>query len=287
MDRSNESLPYAPARDNIRNRPAGAASLNQPQNPYGRPQAPRYEAGPDRQATGPLYPVQGGMPTSAQQWPLSDPHAGRGASVGGNVPLMNGAQRPARTPAPTMPPQAQTQNAAPLQGSSQRADLSSRTAPLPNLANSTEDPQDRDSNYYLYRLEEIIRNARKMPFSEQVMLDRMDLLILIDNIRKSLPDDIRRAQWLLDQNHKLITETRKEAEKIMRDAEQEIAKMVDEHEITEAARGEARRIMDEANDQSKQAHEEAHSFVDQQLAGLEDELTEMLVYVRKNRSELA
>ena len=278
MDRSNESLPYAPARDNVGNRSALASPLNLPENPYGRPQSPYYGGNRDRQATGPFYPVQGGgIGAARQERPLGDPAGSRGAYEGGNMPPAHASQRPIQPPSPSVAPQSH----------GQRSGLSSHTAPLPNLSGKTEDPQDRDSNYYLYRLEETIKNARKMPFSEQVMLDRMDLLILIDNIRKSLPDDIRRAQWLLEQNHKLITETRKEAEKIMRDAEQEIAKMVDEHEITEAARHEARRIMDEANQQNKEAHDEAHSFVDQQLSRLEDELTEMLVYVRKNRSELA
>ena len=154
-----------------------------------------------------------------------------------------------------------------------------------NLGGETASPREKDSDYYLSRLEEKLKTARKLPLSEQCVVDRMELLLLLDNARKSLPDDLRRAQWLLEQNHNLIAETRKEAEKIMRDAEQEIAKMVDEHEITQAAQEEAQRIMEEAGMQSRQIHDEAMAYVNNLLQDLESQLTEMLVYVRKNKSQ--
>lgn len=146
--------------------------------------------------------------------------------------------------------------------------------------------QEKDSLFFLERLEEKIKAAKKLPLSEQCIVDRMELLILLDNAKKSLPDDLRRAQWLLEQNHNLIAETRKEAEKIMREAEQEIAKMVDEHEITQAAQEEARNLLEEAGMQSRQIHEEAMQYASNLLQELEDQLTEILVYVRKNKSQM-
>lgn len=154
-----------------------------------------------------------------------------------------------------------------------------------NLGAETPSPREKDSDFYLSRLEEKLKTARKLPLSDQCVVDRMELLLLLDNARKSLPDDLRRAQWLLEQNHNLIAETRKEAEKIMRDAEQEIAKMIDEHEITQAAQEEAQRIMEEAGMQSRQIHDEAMAYVSNLLQDLEGQLTEMLVYVRKNKSQ--
>lgn len=169
--------------------------------------------------------------------------------------------------------------------SGQTGPFSPQNSTAGNLGGETANPREKDSEYYLNRLEEKLKTARKLPLSEQCVVDRMELLLLLDNARKSLPDDLRRAQWLLEQNHNLIAETRKEAEKIMRDAEQEIAKMVDEHEITQAAQDEAQRIMEEAGMQSRQIHDEAMAYVSNLLQDLESQLTEMLVYVRKNKSQ--
>lgn len=146
--------------------------------------------------------------------------------------------------------------------------------------------QDRDSAYFLNRIEEKLKTAKKFPLSEQCLVDRVELLILLDNVKKTLPDDLRRAQWLLEQNQNLIAETRKEAEKIMREAEQETAKMIDEHEITQAAQLEAQRILEEAAMQSQQIHDETAAYVAKMLQDLEDQLTEMLVYIRKNKSQI-
>lgn len=169
---------------------------------------------------------------------------------------------------------------------SRNTDLTSRPIEGQGMERQAPSRQEKDSTYFLNRLEEKLKSAKKLPLSEQCVVDRMELLILLDNAKKSLPDDLRRAKWLLDQNQNLISETRKEAEKIMREAEQEIAKMIDEHEITQVAQEEAQMIMEDAAVQSRQIHEEANAYVGKVLQDLEEQLTEMLVYVRKNKSQL-
>lgn len=147
-------------------------------------------------------------------------------------------------------------------------------------------PIEKNTEYYLTVIEDKLKNARKVPLSEQCMVDRVELLILLDNARKTLPDDLRRAKWLLEQNHNLISETRKEAEKIMREAEQEIAKMIDEHEITQAAKDEAVQIMENAAMESQRIHEQSQAYAGSLLEELESQLTEMLIFVRSNRGHI-
>lgn len=135
----------------------------------------------------------------------------------------------------------------------------------------------------LRRMEDNVSSARKVPFSEQVMLDRDEMLFLIKMIRDGLPEEIRQARWLLQKNRQLIAEARKEAENIMREGEQQMARMIDEHEVTQQAQNEARRILDEASAQSRQIHQEAMEYARNLLAEIEDQLTEMLVYIQKNK----
>ena len=135
----------------------------------------------------------------------------------------------------------------------------------------------------LRRMEDNVSKARKVPFSEQVMLDRDEMLFLIKMIRDGLPEEIRQARWLLQKNRQLIAEARKEAENIMREGEQQMAKMIDEHEVTLQAQNEAHRILDEASSQSRQIHQEAMEYARNLLAEIEDQLTEMLVYIQKNK----
>ncbi|MCD8499515.1 MAG: ATPase [Clostridiales bacterium] len=93
--------------------------------------------------------------------------------------------------------------------------------------------QNQDIESLLERLESLVISARSVPFSDNCMVDREEMLVLITMIRDELPGELKQAKWLLEQNRQLIAEARKEAETIMRDAEARMSRMIDEHEITQ------------------------------------------------------
>ena len=92
--------------------------------------------------------------------------------------------------------------------------------------------QDRSVEVLLERLENTVEEARSVPFSSKCMMDREELLYMVRMIRESLPEELERARWVLQQNHQLINEARREAEAVIRDAEVQMAAMIDEHEVT-------------------------------------------------------
>ncbi|NLJ69981.1 MAG: ATP synthase F0 subunit B [Clostridiaceae bacterium] len=138
----------------------------------------------------------------------------------------------------------------------------------------------------LVKLEETLHAARKVPLSDQCMVDREEILFLLDLLREQLPEELRQAKWLLQQNRQLIAEARKEAESILHEAEIQMSRMIDEHEITQQAKIEAQRIIDDANTQSRQIQTSTMDYVKNNLDDLEDQLTEMLVYIQKNKKDL-
>lgn len=146
-------------------------------------------------------------------------------------------------------------------------------------------PENRevDVDSILNDLERKVREAKKLPFSEQCVMDRYELLVTIESIRKVLPDDLKKAKWLLSQNRQLISESRKEAEKILREAEQQMALMIDDHEITQRAQEKAQELLTNAVSESRKIHTEAMEYAESMLGGLEKQLTEMLLYVNKEK----
>jgi len=138
----------------------------------------------------------------------------------------------------------------------------------------------------LIQIEESLHMARKVPLSDQCMVDREEFLFLIEMVREKLPEELRQAKWLLQHNKQLIAESRKEAESILNDAEIKMARMIDEHEITEQAKIEAQRIIDNANTKSRQIQTSTMDYVKDNLEDLEDQLTEMLMFIQKNKKEL-
>ncbi|MDO5734244.1 MAG: hypothetical protein Q4P08_03845 [Eubacteriales bacterium] len=148
--------------------------------------------------------------------------------------------------------------------------------------------QGVDKNIFsvLNRMEDQVSEAKKMPFSEQVLLDREEMLFMIRMIRENLPEELRQARWLLQQNRQLIAEARKEAEQIMREAEQQMTRMIDEHEVTQQAQEEARSILTAAGQRAKNIEHQVIDYAKNVLIDLEDQLTEMLVFIQRNKKEI-
>jgi cell division septum initiation protein DivIVA len=145
---------------------------------------------------------------------------------------------------------------------------------------------DQDIEALLERLEGIVMSARAVPFSDNCMVDREEMLVLITMIRDELPGELKQAKWLLDQNRQLIAEARKEAEAIMRDAETRMSRMIDEHEITQQARQQAADLLEKANQAATRIRSGSMDYARSRLNELEDQLGSMLATVQRNKKEL-
>lgn len=136
------------------------------------------------------------------------------------------------------------------------------------------------------RLDQAIAQARSVPFSNNCMVDREEMLLLVSMIRDSLPAELKQARWLLDQNRQLIAEARKEAESMIREAESRMASMIDEHEITVQARQQAAQTIEAANHSARQIRTGAIEYAKKRLSDLEKQLSGMLATIQENMKEL-
>ena len=84
----------------------------------------------------------------------------------------------------------------------------------------------------LETLEETIENARKMPLTNKGIVDKDELLDLIKEIRIKLPEELKQAKWVKEERTRILIEAQKEADDIVKEAENRIIAMIDEHEIT-------------------------------------------------------
>ena len=138
----------------------------------------------------------------------------------------------------------------------------------------------------LDQLTETVRQARSIPFSDNCILDREDVLYWINQIRENLPEEIHQARWLLEQNRQVVASARQKAESILRETEQRSAIMINEHEITLRAREMAQLTIDQANQTAWQIRMATNDYARARLSELENQLTEILVKVQKNKKEL-
>ena len=81
-------------------------------------------------------------------------------------------------------------------------------------------------------LEDLLESSRNLPFSNKSLVEKEEMLDLIKEIRLKLPDELKQAKWVKEERQRILVEAQKEADGIVKEAENRIIAMVDEHEIT-------------------------------------------------------
>ncbi len=135
-------------------------------------------------------------------------------------------------------------------------------------------------------LEEVVEKSVSVPFSGKCMVDREEILEIIKEMRLKLPDDIKQAKWVKEERQKILLEAQKEANNIIKDAENKIASLVDEHEITRKAYDQSNEIVTNAQKNAREIRLGTKEYADNVLGKVEEILEETLEVIKANREEV-
>ena len=164
-------------------------------------------------------------------------------------------------------------------------------------------------------LEDIIDKASSLPLSSKVMVNKEELLEILQDIRIKLPDELKQAQWIKEERQKILIEAKKEAENIGKDCDDKILKareerqrilaetekeaemfrqeadrriksMIDESEITKRANEQAKEIILSAQQDAKKIRLGARAYADELLAELNSRVEKISATINSNREEL-
>ncbi|HSF27392.1 MAG TPA: hypothetical protein VLC50_07745 [Actinomycetes bacterium] len=132
----------------------------------------------------------------------------------------------------------------------------------------------------------LVENARSMPLSASCIVNRGDLLALLDEMRQLLPEEFRHAQLLLADRDAVVEEGRREVARLLEQARAEQARLVSESVVWAEARQQAQEIVDSAREETDGMRHEVDDYVDTKLANFEVVLTKTLAAVRRGREKL-
>ena len=139
----------------------------------------------------------------------------------------------------------------------------------------------------LLRVRELIDLARSMPMSASVLVNREELLELLDDALDGLPEELRHARWLLKEREEFLEQAQRDAAEIRDRAAQTASRMVEEREIVRQAEATAQHIVGEAESNARQISHEAEDYIDQKLASFEVVLDRTLQTIQKGRDRLS
>lgn len=140
------------------------------------------------------------------------------------------------------------------------------------------------------KLDEVVRaveGARAVPMSASCLVNRVELLALLGDLRRLVPSSVRQADRVLREAEAVVADAQEQAEQILVEAEAQRAEMVSKGAVHAAALREAERITTEAGDAAQRMRAEVDDYVDAKLANFEVVLSKTLTAVARGRQKLA
>ncbi len=139
----------------------------------------------------------------------------------------------------------------------------------------------------LLELEEMVRDAKSMPLSSSALLNRDEVLVLIEELKDSLPEEIKQARWVVKDREELLAKGRRDAEAMVEAARAEQLRMASHEAVVQRAKEESERILHEAQEDARRLRLEAEDYADAKLAQLEVVLQKILEDVSSSTEALS
>lgn len=133
---------------------------------------------------------------------------------------------------------------------------------------------------------ELVEEARPMPLSASSMINKDELLAVLQAATQALPEELRSARWLLKERDDFLARVQREGDELIARARTRAEQMVQRTELVKSAEERARRVVSDAEERAKNLRLETEDWCDQKLGGMEVVLERTLRTVASGRSKL-
>lgn len=140
------------------------------------------------------------------------------------------------------------------------------------------------------KLDEItqyVEDARAMPMSASALVNRVELLGMLDELRELLPEELHHADLLLSDREAVVEQGRAQAEQLLAQAQAEHDRLVEQTEVVQGARERAVQVQQQAQAEATRLLTEADDYVDRKLGEFEVALDKLVQQVQRGRQHLS
>ena len=135
-------------------------------------------------------------------------------------------------------------------------------------------------------LQEKVDKSFELPIVKKSFVNKEEIMNLIGDISLQLPDEIRMAKSITEERNRILADAQKQGELIVKNAEQKIISMIDEHEVTKRANEAANEIVLKAQKNAREIRLGTLEYSDSLLQKLEEQLKAVGDSIRKSRNDL-
>lgn len=130
-----------------------------------------------------------------------------------------------------------------------------------------------DILYLVDRLENLIATSRRMPLVNQIIIKESDILNIVDQLRTTIPDEIKQARRLIQDKERILAQAQADANALMARAREESEQAVNREGLLKAAEMRSQELVRRAEEEAEQLKNEADGYVVETLRALHDHLS--------------
>ncbi len=130
-----------------------------------------------------------------------------------------------------------------------------------------------DILYLVDRLENLIAGSRRMPLVNQIIVKETDILNIVDQLRTTIPDEIKQARRIIQDKERILAQAQAEANALLARAREESEQAVNREGLLKAAEARSHEMVRRAEEEAEQLKNEADGYVIETLRALRDHLT--------------
>ena len=143
---------------------------------------------------------------------------------------------------------------------------------------------DRNTEDIIGALYDLVQDARSMPLAaDKCIVERDKVLDMLDEIIAQLPVELKQSRTIVESRNELITQARREAEGILRQAQEQAKQMVTQEAIYMEAKRRSEELVAQTQNRINQLRKVGNEYMDESLRQTEEAIAKALGEVRDTR----
>jgi hypothetical protein len=130
-------------------------------------------------------------------------------------------------------------------------------------------------------LESLAASAKKLPLTNNVVLDQAAILELIDQLRVAVPPEVAQARRITEEATRITERAREEGDAVIARAQEQAARMLEDRELVQMAKQRAEEIIDTATREAADIRRGGDEYAAGVLIRLEGECIKALTSIKR------
>jgi len=131
-------------------------------------------------------------------------------------------------------------------------------------------------------LQDLVENSPKVPMSGKVMIDKREIIEVIEQIINYMPDQFKKAEWVMNERERILNEAKKEYDSVRKETMTMMRQNVENHDIVKEAKSRAQEIITSAQRDAKAIRLGSRDYSDEILTQLDNEIEDQKIKLIKS-----